>query len=120
MKNEREQPSLAATGTAEAAKNGRDWDADGDGRSEAKDGTKGGVGTAACGEAKDGTKGGVGTATCGEAKDEARAELKAFVEELEANIAMLDRLIERYGINRSLTNIRDSERAILKEKRKRL
>ena len=38
---------------------------------------------------------------------------------LEHNIAILDQLIERYGINRSLTNVRDSERALLKEYEKR-
>ena len=38
------------------------------------------------------------------------------IEDLRNNIRVLDALIERYGANRSLTNIRDSEKSILKSK----
>ena len=38
------------------------------------------------------------------------------IEDLRNNIKVLDALIERYGANRSLTNIRDSEKSILKVK----
>ncbi len=44
---------------------------------------------------------------------------KIGIAEHEANVAVLDRLIERYGINRSLTNVRDSEIAQMKEKQKK-
>lgn len=40
--------------------------------------------------------------------------------DLDLTICVLELLIERYGINRSLSNVLDSERSIRNEQRKRV
>lgn len=68
-------------------------------------------------------EGGGETAACGEAGENGGDEdwePEARIMLLEYNIECLDKLIERYGGNRSLANIRASEESILKELRKKL